>query len=246
MAVNSAPDSDPATAVPSTVVPSIAKDATALRQVFASLTAESCPKSYNFHMHTVFSDGRLLPEQLMEQAIAIGLQGLAITDHHSVNGYRKAQRWLEGWQRSPENPSPDTAPTLWTGVEINANLLDTEVHILSYAFDPDHEAIQPYLLSQESRDLNASATDVITAIHQAGGIAVLAHPVRYKRSPIELIPAAAQLGIDGIETYYAYNNPSPWQPSPKETQQVLELGRSAQLLNTCGTDTHGLNLLQRL
>jgi len=227
-------------------VPSAAQDATALRQVFASLTAGSCPKSYNFHMHTVFSDGRLLPEQLMEQAIAIGLKGLAITDHHSVDGYRKAQHWLDSWQRSPENPQPDAAPMLWTGVEINASLLNTEVHILCYAFNPDHAEIQPYLLGKESSGQYSPAAQVIGAIHQAGGIAVLAHPVRYKRSPTELIPAAAQLGIDGIETYYAYNNPSPWQPSPKETQQVLELANADQLLSTCGTDTHGLSLLQRL
>ncbi len=227
-------------------VPSTAQDATALKQVFASLTTESCPKTYNFHMHTIFSDGRLLPEQLMEQAVSIGLKGLAITDHHSVDGYRKAQRWLDGWRRSPENPQPHSAPTLWTGVEINADLLNTEVHVLCYAFNPEHEAIQPYLQGKELSGQSAPAAQVIGAIHQAGGIAVLAHPVRYKRSPAELIPAAAQLGIDGVETYYAYNNPSPWRPSPKETQQVLDLSTANQLLSTCGTDTHGLSLLQRL
>jgi predicted metal-dependent phosphoesterase TrpH len=239
MAVNLAHDSVPSTAPP-------ASDATALRQVFTSLTAESCPKSYNFHMHTVFSDGRLLPEQLMEQALAIGLKGLAITDHHSIDGYRKAQHWLDSWQRSPENPRPDLAPTLWTGVEINADLLNTEVHILCYAFNPDHDALQPYLLGKELNGQYQPAAEVIDAIHQAGGLTVLAHPVRYKRSPVDLIPAAAQLGIDGVETYYAYNNPSPWQPSPKETQQVLGLVQADRLLSTCGTDTHGLSLLQRL
>jgi predicted metal-dependent phosphoesterase TrpH len=76
---------------------------------------------------------------------------------------------------------------------------------------------------------------------------VLAHPARYKRSFEELIPAAVALSIDGIETYYAYGgNPSPWQPSPKETEAVSALGRQYGLLNTCGTDTHGLNLLQRI
>ncbi|NJR38824.1 MAG: PHP domain-containing protein [Leptolyngbyaceae cyanobacterium CSU_1_4] len=242
MAVNLAQDCVHATA----------QDATALKQVFASLTAESCPKSYNFHMHTVFSDGRLLPEQLMEQALAIGLKGLAITDHHSVDGYRQAQDWLEGWIRAGQIPqgSPDNSqscpPILWTGVEINADLLNTEVHILCYAFNPDHEAVQPYLLGKELTGHYPPAAQVIEAIHQAGGVAVLAHPVRYKRSPQELVPAAAQIGIDGIEAYYAYNNPSPWQPSPKETQQVLELGKAERLLSTCGTDTHGLSLLQRL
>jgi predicted metal-dependent phosphoesterase TrpH len=74
----------------------------------------------------------------------------------------------------------------------------------------------------------------------------LAHPYRYRRPPEELIPAAADLGIDGIETYYAYNNPDPWKPSPVQTQQVKHLSEACGLLLTCGTDTHGLNLLQRL
>jgi hypothetical protein len=77
-------------------------------------------------------------------------------------------------------------------------------------------------------------------------LAVLAHPARYKRSHTELIPAAAAWGIDGVETFYAYNNPKPWKPSPVETLQVQHLAAEYQLLNTCGTDTHGLNLLQRL
>lgn len=216
-----------------------AQDATTLRQIFSTLTAESCPHFYNFHMHTLHSDGRLQPHQIMEQAIAIGLKGLAITDHHSVAGYRQAQQWLDQQVDPP-------AFTLWTGVEINAHLLDTEVHILCYAFDLDHAALQPYLLGKELTGQYAPAASVIEAVHAAGGLTVLAHPVRYKRSPQELVPAAAQLGIDGIETFYAYNNPSPWRPSPQETQQVLALGRSHQLLNTCGTDTHGLSLLQRL
>jgi hypothetical protein len=224
-----------------------AQDSFALRQVFEGITPESCPQSFNFHMHTICSDGRLRPEQLMEQAIAIGLKGFAITDHHSVEGYRKAQSWLKAWQDAPENPQPDHAPHLWTGVEITANLLNTEVHILCYAFDPDAAAIQPYLHGMTSTsEAKPLAAEVIAAMGQAGGVTVLAHPVRYKRSPEDLIPEAARLGIDGIETYYAYNNPSPWKPSPKETAQVLAIGQSYDLLNTCGTDTHGLSLLQRL
>ena len=46
-------------------------------------------------MHTNCSDGKLTPEDLMAQAIEIGLQGMAITDHHSVAGYYRAKQWLE-------------------------------------------------------------------------------------------------------------------------------------------------------
>ncbi|MBW4659967.1 MAG: PHP domain-containing protein [Drouetiella hepatica Uher 2000/2452] len=217
-----------------------AQDTASLRSVFEAITADSCPHSYNFHMHTVFSDGRLQPEQLIAQAVSIGLKGLAITDHHSVSGYRRAQQWLN------EQPDRQMLPKLWVGMEVTASLLQDEVHILAYAFDPDHDAIQSYAQSKAPVGDRAEAARVIAAIHAAGGLAVLAHPARYRRSPADLIPEAAQAGIDGIEAYYAYNNPSPWKASPKQTQEVRSLGQVYGLFSTCGTDTHGLNLLQRL
>ena len=84
---------------------SAAQDSATLRSVFESLTAESCPRDYNFHIHTVHSDGRLRPEQVLEQAIELGLKGLAITDHHSTGGYQVAQRWLTEWQSQRPEPT---------------------------------------------------------------------------------------------------------------------------------------------
>lgn len=214
-----------------------------LRQVFQRIDAQSCPKLFNFHLHTVHSDGKLQPSGVMEQAIAIGLQGLAITDHHSIGGYEIAQTWLEDWQW--KNPS-DNIPHLWSGVEINANLLDVEVHILAYAFEPESSSIKPYLQRKATIGAAYQAKNVIAAIHDAGGLAVLAHPVRYKRSHFDLIPAAVEQGIDGVEAFYAYNNPKPWRPSALESEQVQQLANEYNLFNTCGTDTHGLSLLQRL
>jgi predicted metal-dependent phosphoesterase TrpH len=226
---------------------SAAKDAKALKSIFETIDAASCPQSFNFHIHTVCSDGRLRPEQVVEQAIRIGLQGFAITDHHSVNGYRKAQQYLENWYWSSfDTPHSQTAPTLWTGMEINAELLGVDVHILAYAFDPSHSALQPYQRNASASNDAYQAARVIAAIHEAGGIAVLAHPARYRRSPADLIPAAVRGGIDGVEAYYAYGNPSPWKPSPRQTQEVQELSETYGLLRTCGTDTHGLSLMQRL
>lgn len=216
-----------------------------LKQVFQTINAESCPRSFNFHMHTVHSDGKLQPEALIEQAITIGLKGLAITDHHTIKGFQAAQRCLENWKFT--NPDLEKrAPDFWSGVEINANLLDIEIHILGYAFEPTHPSIAPYIQRKATQGEDYQVANVIAAIHQAGGLAVLAHPARYKRSLFDLIPAASQAGIDGVEAFYAYNNPNPWQPSSKETQQVQKLAEIYGLLNTCGTDTHGLNLLQRL
>lgn len=214
-----------------------------LKAVLRSLDSESCPHHYNFHMHTLYSDGKLHPEALIEQAITIGLKGLAITDHHTINGYQAAQKWLETYQDAEDNQS---LPNLWSGVEINAQLLDVEVHILGYCFDPLDEEMQVYFQRTATSGEAYQAAQVISTIQQAGGVAVLAHPARYKRSLFELIPAAAELGIDGIETYYCYSNTDPWRPSPEPTLQVHQLGTTHGLWHTCGTDTHGLNLLRRL
>jgi predicted metal-dependent phosphoesterase TrpH len=214
-----------------------------LKQVFQRIDAQSCPKLFNFHMHTVHSDGKLKPDELMTQAIAIGLKGLAITDHHSVSGYQVAEAWLKDWQWN--NPGIDT-PHLWSGVEINANILNTEVHILAYAFESEHPSMKPYLQKMPTVGKAYQANNVITAIHEAGGLAVLAHPARYRRSHFDLIPVAADYGIDGVEAFYAYSNPKPWKPSVVETEEVQQLAEKFNLFNTCGTDTHGLNLLQRL
>ncbi len=214
-----------------------------LKQVFQRIDAQSCPQLFNFHMHTVHSDGKLEPGDLMNQAIAIGLKGLAITDHHSIRGYQAALAWLEDWKWS----NPDAhVPYLWSGAEINANLLDNEVHILAYAFESEHSSMKPYLQKVPSTGKAYQAANVITAIHEAGGLAVLAHPARYRRSHFDLIPAAANDGIDGVEAFYAYNNPKPWKPSVLETEEVQQLAKKFDLFNTCGTDTHGVNLLQRL
>jgi predicted metal-dependent phosphoesterase TrpH len=216
-----------------------AQDASTLRAIFQTLQADSCPTHFNFHMHTVHSDGRLEPEALMQQALDHGLTGLTITDHHSVGGYERAQAWLN---RHAQNGLPQ----LWTGFEVTSQLLEVEVHILGYAFDPSHPALDPYLQGQSPQGDAAHAQPVVAAIHAAGGVAVLAHPVRYRKPPEDLIPAAVGCGIDGVEVFYAYDNPSPWRPSPVQTARVEALRDRFGLLRTCGTDTHGCSLLQRI
>jgi predicted metal-dependent phosphoesterase TrpH len=222
-----------------------AQDLGALRQVFASVNADSCPYQYNFHMHTTHSDGQLSPHRLAEQALELGLKGFAITDHHQISGFYAAQAYFAHCQtHSPHHNR--SLPALWTGVEITAILLETEVHILGYGFNPDHNAIASYLTGSAPTGAAACARQVVSGIHQSGGLAVLAHPARYRQPKENLIPAAVNAGIDGVETYYAYNNPKPWRPSPDATEAVEQLSAKYHLLNTCGTDTHGLNLQWRI
>jgi predicted metal-dependent phosphoesterase TrpH len=226
------------------VNPDLRGAVTSLKSVFQSITPDCCPLTYNFHLHTVYSDGQMRPEALLQQAISLGLTGLAITDHHTVKGYQAAKGWLDHWNAQAE---PDhQSPYLWSGVEITANLLDTDVHILGYDFDPEHLTIKPYLVGHSPVGELSKAVHVIRAIQDAGGLAVLAHPARYKKRPAELIAAISLLGIDGVEAYYCYGNLEPWKSSPDQTQVVLELSQAYGLLKTCGTDSHGLSILKRV
>ncbi len=230
------------------------REALELKQVFQSVTVASCPREFNFHMHTHHSDGQLAPEHLVEQAIALGLREFAITDHHSIKGYWQAKRCLEDWRwkhPAPINSSGQRSPAqrlprLWTGVEITSLLEGIEVHILGYGFNPHDDALQLYLQGNAPKGNAQEAEQVIHAIHAAGGLAVLAHPCRYRLSAQELVPAAVKLGIDGIETYYAYDNPQDWRPCPKQTPAMEHVAERFGILSTCGTDTHGKALTRRL
>jgi predicted metal-dependent phosphoesterase TrpH len=216
-----------------------------LRQIFGSVSAKSCPAKLNFHLHTVFSDGRMQPEDIVNQAIAAQISHFSITDHHTVEGYLIAKRMLQRLVLQNSEESGDF-PEIWVGVEINASLMFNEVHILGYGFDPDHAAIRPYLQGHTTAGLEYQCTSVIKSIHQAGGLAILAHPARYRRGAEELVPAAVALGIDGVETYYGYDHCDPWYPSPKQLAIVKHLGDSYGLVHTCGTDSHGLKISRRL
>jgi len=215
-----------------------------LRKIFASVDAMSCPHRLNFHLHTIHSDGKMQPISLIQQAIALRLSDLAITDHHAIAGYYIAKQYLDRF--IDQSGDPQSLPTLWSGIEVNASLIFTEVHILGYGFDPQHEAMHPYLQGKTTAGLDYQAISVIKAMHLAGGLAVLAHPARYRRSPEDLIPAAAALGIDGVETYYGYDNSEPWKPSPRQTEEIRHLADMHGLMHTCGTDSHGFKISKRL
>lgn len=220
-----------------------AQDTMELEQVWRKIDENSCPLHYNFHLHTVLSDGKLTPESLITQAVKIGLEGLAITDHHHIEGFYRAKTWLTYQQQlNPELKLPH----LWTGTEITANLNGTEVHILGYGFNPEDDSIANYLKGNSPQGEKAEAKEVINAIHFAGGLVILAHPARYRRPAQELIIEAYELGIDGLETYYAYGNPNPWQPSITQMEMIREIAEQLNLYKTCGTDTHGNNLLIRI
>ena len=212
-----------------------------LAAVLSTVDAASCPGSLNFHCHTLCSDGSLQPLKLAEQAVSIGLKHLAVTDHHSVEAHATIARHFESLR---ERGLP--APTLWSGVEISCLLEGCLVHVLALGFrlpaGQGGHPLSPYLEGRAVMGAALRSQAVVDAIHGAGGLALLAHPARYRLPHARLIAAAAAQGFDGAEAWYDYDLRERWQPTPLVCEAIAADLRKRGLLQSCGTDTHGFRL----
>ncbi len=77
-----------------------------------------------------------------------------------------------------------------------------------------------------------SASRAIELIHQAGGVAVIAHPGL--NSTDEVIPGMVEAGLDGIECFHTKHSTS-------TAEYYLEIADRFHLLVTGGSDCHGKN-----
>lgn len=77
-----------------------------------------------------------------------------------------------------------------------------------------------------------SAMGAIALIHQAGGVAVMAHPGLNRTD--DAIPQLVAEGLDGLECYHTKH-------SPATSEHYLALAHRHQLLVTGGSDCHGMN-----
>jgi len=79
----------------------------------------------DLHLHTTASDGRLTPQELVQKAVELKLDVIAITDHDSVEGIPPALEAAKNFTQLMVIP----------GVEINTDVPKGEVHILGYFID---------------------------------------------------------------------------------------------------------------
>lgn len=78
--------------------------------------------------------------------------------------------------------------------------------------------------------IGASVSEVIARLHEAGGIASLAHPVFVKRDA--WIPRLVDEGLDALEAYHSDHTPA-------DTARYLAMAEAHGLLVTGGSDYHG-------
>ena len=81
----------------------------------------------DLHLHTIASDGRLTPTDLVLMAARQGLKTIALTDHDTTDGLPEAYvaaRGVPGLRIIP-------------GIELSADVPGDEVHVLGYCINPD-------------------------------------------------------------------------------------------------------------
>ena len=76
------------------------------------------------------------------------------------------------------------------------------------------------------------AEDAISLIHEAGGIAVMAHPGLNRID--QCIPTLVKAGMDGIECFHSRH-------STPMSEHYLQMADNYRLLATGGSDCHGMN-----
>lgn len=130
----------------------------------------------NLHMHTTRSDGQRSPEAALRIYRNEGYDAVALTDH-----------WVYG--------EADTCGgmTVLSGAEYNINRKTTEdgvFHIVGIGMERE-----PHISGD---GMTADPQQVIDSIHEAGGLAILAHPAWSLNTPEQILSLH---GIDATEIY---------------------------------------------
>lgn len=203
------------------------------KELIKSFTKEDYEKDVNLHVHSTFSDGEVSAEQLVEEAKRQGLKYIAISDHNTLNTYLQMDILKE------EIVIPAIEFDCWCGTVF--------LHMLGYGVDVNNKELQA-LCAKTKRGTEADwvrifsfkhPKKVIKAIHNAGGIAVLAHPACCFVFSLErFVKKLIKFGLDGIEIYYPYSRHRKIVKF-HTSKSVEKIADKYKLIKTGGTDEHG-------
>jgi predicted metal-dependent phosphoesterase TrpH len=175
-------------------------------------------QAFDLHLHTeTYSDCSFIePAELIRQAVRVGLQGIALTEH----GMRWPEDKLDALRRLAE---PDGL-VLINGQEILASSSRNGME-------------GEYLVFGVKKSLygDLSARDLAERVHGDGGVMIAAHPYKLSRGGRERYYGAGdriyELELDGLELYH----PDHGEPALAKVRRAMkELG----LPGTGSSDAH--------
>ena len=204
-----------------------------IKNLFQNFKKEDFYSKINLHIHSNYSDGIEDFDSLVEQAKQLEMQYISITDHNCLEGHKKTKYKNDDF--------------LIKGVEFDCIYNLTLLHILGYGVDIENEELNSLCAKNEQEQKNdlirlfksRHPKKVIQAIHNAGGIAVLAHPCCCNTICLDrFVNKLKTFGLDGIEVYYPYDR---FRGIVKFSSRKLpfELAKKYDLIQTGGSDEHG-------
>lgn len=114
------------------------------------------PGGADLHLHSRHSDGADPPASLVEEAAKVGLEVISLTDHDTLSGIPEAQ-----------DAGRRLGIRVIAGVELSAEFLGHEVHLLAYGFDPGSEDLLEVLRhSRQERERRAES--IVERLNQMG------------------------------------------------------------------------------
>ena len=202
-----------------------------LKNVLKSFTKEDYLNKVNLHIHTNCSDGLGDYEQIVTSAKEKGYKLISITDHNTIEAHKNIKDEV-----------------LLTGVEFDCWFGYVFIHLLAYGIDINHSELQPFFAKnkKDTEDVlprlfaKRNVKKLIEAIHNAGGITVLAHPACYWALNLnKLVKNLIDVGLDGIEVYYPYPRFRSVIKFHSEKTVMKIADKYPELIKTGGTDFHG-------
>ncbi len=118
----------------------------------------------DLHIHTLYSDGVFSPEKIVDTAIDVGLQVIALTDHDNVLSYPVAKEYLKSTGRE------DKLEVI-QGIEVNTLYKNYEVHILGYFMDVNDNDFQNLLKTQQNARIKQTK-EIINLLAKKEGIKI--------------------------------------------------------------------------
>lgn len=169
---------------------------------------------FDIHIHSNFSDGVPTVRQIIKKAMKMGLKGIMIADHDTVEQYKFAKKILPELKKEHKREDFILIP----GVEITTPQGD----ILAIGVE---------------QMFHGSIKEIIDKIHQAGGVASAVHPYG-GYWPISFAEHFDDFKdcFDAIEILNS-------GVSPQGNKPAIKLAEKYKLAVTGGSDAHLLNMV---
>lgn len=118
----------------------------------------------DLHIHTLYSDGVFSPEKIVDTAIDVGLQVIALTDHDNILSYQVARDYLK-------KENKEDKLEIIQGIEVNTLYKNYEVHILGYFMDVNNSDFQNLLKVQQQARVKQTK-EIINLLAKKEGIRI--------------------------------------------------------------------------